>query len=332
MKKVLVLHTGGTFGMVLPEKGGTKLQPSKFLKDLFTYVPELSELAQLKVEVLCNVDSSDVGPAEWSLIANSLVKNYNSFDGFVVIHGTDTMAYSATAVSFFLSQFKKPVVFTGSQRPLAQLRNDARANIVDSVELATMGMPEVMICFHSQVHLATRASKFSNEHLLAFRSINSEPIGSFGVKYSGLKNISKSIKGKPSIDTRINSKIMSIDCLPGVRLSDEIIDGLLKTCNGIVIRGFGAGNLPICTSWKRLCAQALSLKVPVVMGSQCASGKVELEAYENGRIFKKLGVISSNDMTLESMTLKLMIMLGREVPFIKRQSFFNAPLAGECAP
>lgn len=339
LKKVLLLHTGGTFGMMLGEsnEASRTLLPDA-LNQLFTYVPELKGLAALEMQILCNLDSSDMNPDVWHLLATTIVSAWDDFDGFVIIHGTDTMAYTSTALSFFLSGLTKPVVLTGSQRPLSELRNDARANIIDAVELATMGFPEVMVCFDSRVHRGTRVTKFSNEHMQAFRAHNSSCLGNFGVHFKLNRRLlakpgipSLSPRNKPILDTRVDPQIVCLDATPGLDLSETLSTALVSSAKGFVVRGYGAGNLPVnpTRGWLKLCEKALASQVPVVMTSQCFSGAVNLSAYENGRRFRDLGVISAFDMSFESVTVKLMVMLGREIPFERRQEFFATPLAFE---
>lgn len=337
MKKILILHTGGTFGMTIEQEHAVIDNSAHFLKGLLQYVPELTSLAEIKVKILCNIDSSNATSALWIDIANAICECWNDFDGFVVIHGTDTMAWSTSALAYFLEGLTKSVVFTGSQRPLAALRNDARANIIDSVELATYGIPEVMLCFDSKVHRATRVTKYSNEHLYAFKSYNSPLIGRFGVNFKLNKKIAQSIlpeikRHPPSLNMALNSNITSLICVPSVKLSQEFMTSILKTSLGIIIQGFGTGNLPTDNeSWHKLCEDAYNQQIPVIMSTQCDSGYVSLDLYENGKIYADLGVISALDMTFEAASVKLMIMLGRSIAFEKRHEFFSTPLAFECS-
>jgi L-asparaginase len=336
-KRVLILHTGGTFGMMLNESGEAERNTNDdSLTHLLSYVPELNRLATLELKVLCNIDSSDCTPDLWQLLAETIEKNWAAADGFVIIHGTDTMAFSASALSFFLSDLTKPIVFTGSQRPLSELRNDARSNILDAVELATLGIPEVMILFDGTVYRGTRATKFSNEHLQAFRSHNSPILGSFGVNLRLNSKLTKQVVAgsstqSPTIDSRIDSKVISLNCVPGAPLPVEVVEAILSTQKGIILRGFGSGTLPAqFEDWKFLCSEALKRQIPVVVTSQCSAGEVNLDAYENGRLFLQKGVISGMDMTFESICVKLMILIGREIPFDSRNAFFTTPLAMEC--
>ena len=336
-KRVLILHTGGTFGMVLGGGHSASKQSPHLLDNLLQRVPELSSLADIDLKIICKIDSSDANIELWKLLSTSIKDNWSDFDGFVVIHGTDTMAWSATALAFFLEGLTKPVVFTGSQRPLTALRSDARINMIDAVELATYGIPEVLICFDSKVHRATRATKYSNEHLYAYKSYNSSTIGSFGVNFKLNHKILNTIlpevkRHPPIINPLANGNITSLLCVPGALPSAAFCDALLSSTNGIIIQGFGAGNLPIsANNWLELCEKALDRQIPVVISTQCESGAVSLGLYENGRMFSVLGAISAMDMTFEATSVKLMVMLGRKIPFEKRHEFFSTPLAFECS-
>jgi L-asparaginase len=339
--RILLLHTGGTFGMELQveegnKPGRTRRGPTEYLSALSRRVPELERLAAIDVRVLFNLDSSDLGPEQWRLIATSIVEAWDDFDGFVVVHGTDTMAFTACALAFFLSGLTKPVVLTGSQRPLSELRSDARTNLIDAVELAASGIPEVLVCFDGLVHRGARATKYSNEHLQAFRSPNSGPLGAFGVHFRlsrkrARRPLPRLARTPPLLDTRVGDGVVSLDALPGCSLPARVREAVVASARGIVLRGFGAGNLPMdeVLGWLDLCEAATAAGVPVVMSTQCLAGRVSLDAYENGRAFRDRGVIPGDDMTFEALSLKLMVFLGRAVPFAARHEFFKTPLALE---
>lgn len=338
-KRVLILHTGGTFAMVLgSSQAAAKQQTTHLLDNLLQRIPEISSLAAVDLKVVCNIDSSDANIEIWNLLAEAIHDNWDDFDGFVVVHGTDTMAWTATALAFILEGLTKPVVFTGAQRPLTALRSDARVNMIDAVELATHGIPEVLICFDSKVHRATRVTKYSNEHLYAYKSYNSPIIGSFGVNIKINKKILSTIlpeakRHRPVINAAANGNITSLLCVPGALPSLPFIEALLFSTQGIIIQGFGAGNLPIVgKNWLELFERALDRQIPIIISTQCESGTVDLNLYENGRRFAALGGISALDMTFEAASVKLMIMLGRNIPFDKRHAFFATPLAYECHP
>lgn len=334
--KVLILHTGGTFGMSLAPNQQAARQDQTFLSSLLERVPELQAIAEIELDVLSNIDSSDVDTELWKKLANAILTHWDRFDGCVIIHGTDTMAYTASALSFFLAGLTKPVVLTGSQRPLAELRTDARANIIDAVELATTGHPEVMVCFDSVVYRGSQVTKRSSEHLHAFAAQHAAPLGHFGVHFNVNKSlirppVARAQRHKPSVDLRIEPNICVLDVIPGAPLPHEMIATLTAHHKGLIVRGFGVGNLPMKnSSWLDLAEIATAKEIPLVIASQCQTGTIDLQSYENGRAFAQRGAMSGHNMGLECMSLKLMIMLGREVPFQLRHEFFETPLAGEC--
>jgi L-asparaginase len=336
LPRVLVLHTGGTFAMVLDPKQQATKQDKSILAMLHAQVPELSRIAEIELKLISNIDSSDIDSSLWSQLAQTIHNSWEHFDGVVIIHGTDTMAYTASALSFFLAGLTKPVVLTGSQRPLSELRTDARANIIDAVELATTGHPEVMICFDSVVYRGSRVTKRSSEHLHAFASHHTPPLGHFGVHFTVNRGLIKPAVAKPqrhqpSLDTRICEQVFVLDVVPAAPLADELIQALLNNYKGILLRGFGVGNLPLANkSWLHLAEAANKKEIPLVIGSQCQTGTIDLQSYENGRAFARHGAISGQNMSLECMTLKLMVMLGRGVAYDSRHEFFATPLASEC--
>jgi L-asparaginase len=334
--KVLILHTGGTFAMALDPDLQAAKQDQTFLASLLNKVPELHSIAQTELKIISNIDSSDVDSELWKSLARTIHDAWDSFDGCVIIHGTDTMAYTASALSFFLAGLTKPVVLTGAQRPLAELRTDARANIIDAVELATMGHPEVMVCFDSVVYRGSQVTKRSSEHLHAFAAQHSSPLGHFGVHFTVNKSVMKAAvareqRHKPSLDLRIEPQICVLDVIPGAPLSKDMITPLITHYKGIIVRGFGVGNLPMTHGcWLELAEAATAREIPFVIASQCLTGTIDLHSYENGRAFAQRGAMSGHNMGLECLSLKLMIMLGRQVPFQQRHDFFATPLSGEC--
>lgn len=337
--RILLLHTGGTFGMVSTGDSSSmvRLSEDNLLGEIFSYVPELRRLANIDMVVPCNLDSSDMNLAHWLRLVEIIVSRWNEFDGFVIIHGTDTMAFTAAVLSFFLTRLSKPIVLTGSQRPLAELRSDARANIIDAVELATMNVCGVMIVFDSKVYWGTRVTKHSSEYLQAFRAHNAPILGQFGVHFRGSRQLLRRVVPKhkrhvPVVDTRICTNIASWDTIPGTAPSDEAIDALLAHKQGLVIRAFGSGTLPSASGqWLKLAERAEKQKFPIVVTTQCGSGAVYMDSYSNGRVFLERGAIPALDMSFESTCVKLMIMLGREIPFEERHQFFRTSLANECS-
>ena len=335
LKKVLILHTGGTFAMAIGEPSTMSLHEDDYLSQLLEAVPVLNQIANVHLKVLCNIDSSEMEPKQWKKMAHIIYESWEEFDGFVIIHGTDTMAWSATALSFFLRFVSKPVIFTGAQRPLMSFRSDARANIIDAVELATYAFPHIAVCLDSKVLQGSCITKFSSTQFDVFKSFNAPSIGDFGFEFRKNAFYSRpKVKKIPEFNDLLDENIFVLTSYPGAVFPSNFLDQLLSSYNGIVIRAFGGGGLPIKQTkvWLNFCRKALAKKIPVVMGSQCAQGRVDLSRYEHSREFKAIGVISSFDMTFEASCIKLMIMLGRKIPFSKRHQFFEKPLAGELVP
>lgn len=336
MAKVLIIHTGGTFGMAVDANQASTISPHELLSTLTNHVPELCSIADMRLKMLCNLDSSDIGPTHWVELANLIRQEWDTFDGCVIIHGTDTLAFTAAALSFMFSHITKPIVFTGSQRPLKELRNDARANIIDAVQLASTGIPEIMVCFDSRVHRGTRVTKFSSEHMEAFKATNTQSLGNFGVHFKidkrrTRKPISPLLRAAPLLDARLDSRVLCLDVAPGIELHPDIRAALLTRTNGLVIRGFGVGNLPIngTKSWVQLAQEAADAHIPFVMSSLCIKGSVDLSAYENGRALRNLGAISVRDMSYECAVVKLMVCLGRGIGYKNTAQFMVTPLASE---
>lgn len=171
MKRILLIHTGGTFGMT-PMAPENTLQPGRIEQDIASHLPDLSKMAEINIEIPFNLDSSNIGPDQWGEIYALLEKNYAQYDGFIIIHGTDTLVYTATAISFLAAKYSKPIIFTGSQRPLSAIRSDARSNLINAVELATRDIPEVTICFDNKLFRANRTKKQSIESYHGFDSPN----------------------------------------------------------------------------------------------------------------------------------------------------------------
>jgi L-asparaginase len=359
-QRILLLHNGGTLGgsFTVPDIGNQQNQSTAevrfaeggdghcqggdghwFVKDLHSFCPEIFGLADLSVHVLFEDDSSNLGVAHWQRLCDHIVTHWHDYDAFLVVHGTDTLAYLASFLSFALGDLRKPVVLTGSQRPLSELRSDARMNLVDSVQLASLGLPAVLVCFNSKVFLGSRVAKMSNLELGAFQSPNFPDLGHFGVEVTlnamllaqlGIQKNDADQAKPPAVDARASDKVLALSVLPGSRLPPAVRQALCSSYAGIVIEGFGLGHAPTQNEdWLLLAQEARDKGVAVLMTSQCRRGRVELSLYPIGRAFQALGVLSSLDMTRECATMKLMVMLGRAIPRAQWQSFMSQPLCRE---
>jgi L-asparaginase len=314
--RLLLFHTGGTLMM----RGGelTPLAPDVYTRDLVAELPVLRKIAEIESRILWNLDSSDLQPHHWVALAGevhaALAKTERDgrpvYDGVVVVHGTDTMAYTASALAFLLPGLDRPIVLTGSQRPLADVRTDARANLVDACHLATMPIPEVGICFDSRLLRGCRATKLDAWGMSAFGSPSVPPLVELGV---GVRVGAHVLPPRPlePFDDRVEPRVLVVRTFPG--LDPRLLEGALGTgVRGLLIEAFGAGNVPCLeNSLIPVIEAARGVDVPVVIASQSPRGVVELGRYEGGSAAARAGAIGAGDMTAEAALTKLMITLGR---------------------
>jgi len=332
MKKILLLHTGGTFGMVSMEPDQV-LTPGNLQNELTSHVPEIMEIAELDVKVLYNEDSANFSMEHWNKLAKTINENMESYDGFVIIHGTDTMVYTAAALSLTLLNLKKPVVLTGAQIPLEKLRGDARQNLIDAVEVSTHNLCEVLIVFGQKILRGNRVRKSSITSYGAFFSPNYPEIGEIGLNVeitkNNILNSAKNYLYQPGFD----SSILSIHIFPG---SDPSVFEHLMTnpkITVIMLIGFGAGNIPTkTTGWLKLIEMATKKDKMVFINSSSSHGRIDLSLYESGKKALEAGAIGCGDMTVETSIIKIMKALYLYNDSQKVKNFFKTPMAGECSP
>jgi L-asparaginase len=314
VRRVVILHTGGTIGMpprVTPtegDRGSTRppLAPDRFARELVAEVPELGRLAHIETRILCNLDSSDIGPDEWNALAEEVGAARERADGVVIVHGTDTMAYTAAALSFALVGLDRPVVMTGSQRPLGEVRTDARRNLVDAVDLATRDLPEVGVCFDGRFLRGNRATKGDAWSYSAFGSPNCPPLARLGLDVEIAPHVRRPegpFRCEPGFDPRVAVLYVTPGMDPAMpwRLVDR---GELR---GLVIAAFGTGNVPLrVNSLVPALRQAVEAGVTVLVVTQARTGAVDLGRYLNGAVLGEAGAISGGDMGLEAAVVKLM--------------------------
>ncbi len=336
-KRVLLLHTGGTLGMALPEDRRLDLGPAEHLDRLLSRVPELREIADIELIAPWNLDSSDVGPQQWQALANLIVDRGGvgkpgGFTGIVIIHGTDTLAYAASALAMMLRGLDRPVVFTGSQRPLEAWRTDARANLAAAVECATLPIPEVLVVFGDSVLRACRATKADANDYQAFDTPSQPPLGRIGVEleidWSRVRRCSQPFELKMLIDSRI----LALTMFPGLdpaALRSVVGGANAERLRAVIVRGFGVGNVPMLgeASLLPLIESLASAGVAVIVGSQCVRGHTDLCLYAAGRAILAAGAIEARDMTFEACVTKAMWALAQ--PENSVAQWFARDLAGE---
>ncbi len=328
MKNILIIHTGGTFGMN-PMKPDKTLHPGELENIIEKYLPKLNSIANIEIKIPFNLDSSDIGPEEWKQTYDIVYKNKDNFDGFVIIHGTDTLVYNAAALSFLLTNFDKPVIFTGSQRPLSEIRTDATSNLINSVELATYNISEVGICFGSNLFRANRTKKVSIESFHGFESPNCLPLATIGLNINLNKNIIFQNKININLKPKFDSHIINIRVYPG--LNPDYYNNLInENIKAVIIEAFGAGNLPSQNIyWIKFIEKCIQANKLVIIGSQSLHGRVDLELYKSAKDALNAGALSMHDMTFETALVKLMILFGNYSDLNEVKKYFTSSIAGE---
>lgn len=323
--------------MAEPERQRLDLAPGVHLERLLQRVPELREIADCELIAPWNLDSSDVGPQHWQRLATAIVErggagSAGGYDGIVIIHGTDTMAYAASALAFMLRGLDRPVVLTGSQRPLEAWRTDARANLAAAVETATLDLPEVVLVFGDRVLRGCRSSKVDASDYLAFDTPNCPPLGRIGVNIDlDTPRILQPTQAF-SLRSQLASGVLGVTVFPG--FDPALLDGVAasaagQTVRAVIVRAFGAGNVPICGAASLLPAiENLSKRgVGVLITTQCPRGTAQLDLYAAGRALLSAGAISAADMTFEAASTKAMWALAQ--PERSLADWFAVDLAGE---
>jgi len=306
MKKVLFLTTGGTLSCEASEDG---LIPKLQGAEILAQVPELNTLAKISVQDLCLIDSSNLEPEYWSRWAEVIGDNYNDYDGFVLSHGTDTMAYTSSALTHMLINLGKPVVLTGAQVPLSLSNTDARSNLQLAFTIAVSGLPGVFIAFGNKVIKGDCAKKIFSKNFNAFESVNETPVLFFS-KSGMKKNLpDRQIVGGFRVENKMEAKVMAITVTPG--LKPAIIDfAVEKGYKGIVLELYGAGGINTeKNDFLPAIRRALKKGVKIVCVSQCLFDGVDLSLYPMGILAAQAGVESGAGMTLEAALTKLMWIL-----------------------
>lgn len=327
MKKILMLTTGGTISSVETESGLVPSSANTILKQMGI---EASSDFKLDVKEILVLDSSNIQPEEWNIIAQAIYADIKNYDAIIITHGTDTMAYSASMISFMIQNPKIPIIFTGSQLPIGNFLTDAIFNLRSAFAMAMSGIPGVFVAFDRQIILGTRAVKVRTTSFHAFESINILPVGI--VDSNGL-NLRKELIPHHDKDTifnnRINSNVFLLKLTPAT--NPTIIDMLIKAkVQGIVIEAFGAGGIQfIRRDFVSKLQDAYNKNIPVVVCSQCLYEASNFNIYQVGKKALSVGVIEAYDMTTEAAITKLMWALGQTDKIDKIKEIFEQNLAGE---
>ncbi len=333
---LLIIYTGGTIGM-MRDYDSNALRPFDF-EGIYKNIPELNHLNCTLSSVSFDrpIDSSNMQPDDWMNIAELIRENYDSADGFVVLHGSDTMAYTASALSFMLQDLGKPVIFTGSQLPVGDLRTDAKENMITSIEIASMRkdaeplVQEVCIYFEYKLLRANRTTKISAEEFKAFFSPNYPLLGESGVH---LKINEKNLHRYPVKSLKVfpvkAQNILLLKLFPGI--TRQVWEHQLSTpgVKAIVLETYGAGNASTEAWFVDALKEVIDRGIPVVNITQCISGSVEMGKYETSRTLEKIGVISGGDITTEAAVTKLMFLLTRGDGPEQIARDFPKPICGE---
>lgn len=334
---VLIIYTGGTIGMI--ENAETGALENFDLEHLQKHIPELQKFSFSIDSYQFNppIDSSDMEPEAWARLVAIIQENYDRYDGFVILHGTDTMSYTASALSFMLEGLGKPVILTGSQLPIGVLRTDGKENLLTSVEIAAEQdhgkpvVPEVCIFFENHLMRGNRTTKINAENFNAFRSFNYPTLAEAGIhiKYER-QLIHYPEKDTPlKAHTLLDSNVTVLKLFPGIQ--KDVVETTLNIpgLKGVVLETYGTGNAPQKPWLIHSLKEAVNRGITIVNVTQCSAGTVEMDRYETGLQLLEAGVISGYDSTTESALTKLMFLIGHGRTSQEIHQAMNTSLAGE---
>ena len=329
MPRLLLLLTGGTLMMKPggPTGAAVTLDEERASRDLVSEVPSLARLASFDTRLLFHMDSANMQPADWVTLAREVHAQLPSYDGIVIVHGTDTMAYTASALAMILGPLPKPVVLTGSQKPLVDVRTDARQNLIDASLVATLAVPEVSIVSGARALRGCRATKRDAWGFRAFDSPNLPPLVELGIGIE-IAGVRAAAPLAP-FDGRLEPRVLAVRVFPG--LDPELVRGAIRAgVRGLVLEAYGTGNLPnLGGSLIPALEEARERGVPVMVVSQCLKAFVELGQYEGGAAAQAAGAISAGDMTVEAALAKMMVGLARHGAGDELRDYLAASVVGE---
>lgn len=336
-RSVLIIYTGGTIGMV--KSPDTKsLVPMDF-SNIRSKVPEL-QMFDFDVSTMTfdpPIDSSDMHPDTWARLVRIIRDNYNQYDGFVVLHGTDTMAFTASALSYMFHNLAKPIVLTGSQLPMGTIRTDGKENLIAALEIAAAQehnvpiVPEVTIYFQGKLFRGNRTTKFNAENLMAFRSDNYPQLADVGIhiKYNYPYIRYTAVGGELTVSEKMDTNVVILKIFPGI--SPRVMHAVLNTpdLRGVVLETFGSGNAPTQSWFINELHDAVRRGIIIINVTQCQAGSVEMWRYNTGLHLQEIGIVSGHDITTEAALTKLMYLLGKYTDTDEVRMMLNKSLRGE---
>ena len=334
---ILLIYTGGTIGMI--ENPETGILEAFNFKSLLENVPELKKLGYSVSTIQFNppMDSSEMGPDCWAKLVRIIADNYNVYDGFVILHGTDTMAFTASALSFMLENLDKPVILTGSQLPIGMLRTDGKENLITAIEIAAAKengiplVPEVCIFFENHLMRGNRTTKINADYFNAFRSFNYPALARAGIYIKYDTNlVYHPVSRKPLKPHYLfDRNIVILKLFPGI--SPEVVQSILSIpgLKGVVMETFGSGNAPTYPWFLDMLREAVTRGIVIVNVTQCTAGSVEMQRYETGHKLLEIGVVSGFDSTTESAVAKLMFLFGHGLSPEEVKEHMHCSLIGE---
>ncbi|MCL7762435.1 type I asparaginase [Polaribacter sp. Z014] len=335
---ILLIYTGGTIGMMKDYK--TNALKAFDFSQIVEKIPELQQL-NCNIESISfeePIDSSNMNTRYYIDIVEIIEENYKKFDGFVVLTGSDTMAYTSSAISFMLENLQKPIIFTGSQLPIGDLRTDAKENLITSIEVACAyknGKPivsEVCLYFEYKLYRANRTTKISSELFEAFTSLNLPPLAESGVHLKFNEHLIHQLETEETdliVRKNLVDEVVILKLFPGI--SNLVVESILNIPNlkGVVLETYGSGNAPNSDKFIALLKEAIGKGVKIINVTQCKSGRVMMGHYDTSLLLKEIGVINGRDITTESAIGKLMYLLDKNLSANEFKHFFEKSLRGE---